>query len=75
MLLLKFKYSAYKMQDKYQENDSLELLDYRANICPFHRDKELAKALTLNNVIQEIFVIMISLRSHSSPALCPNCRG
>lgn len=30
MLLLKFKYSAYKMQDKYQENDSLELLDYRA---------------------------------------------
>lgn len=45
------------------------------NTCPFHRDRELAGAFILHNVIQEIFVIMISLRSNSSPALYPNCRG
>lgn len=64
------------MQDnKNQENAGLELLDQSQNTCPFHRDKELARAFTLHNVIQEIFVNMISLRSNSSPALYPNCRG
>lgn len=75
MLLLKLKYPDYKVQDnKSQKNASLELL-WSQNTCPFHRDKELARALTLNNVVQVIFVIMISPRSNSNPALHPNCRG